>query len=203
MQRIRLTYSKEDNMKFISHSELIRAFEKAIRRADIPVAFSQGFNPHMKIDFGIPLQIGITSGCEIMDITTEKKISPDTAEIALNRTLPPGLKISEATEIGHNRPSIQSHVTAAVYRIILKEGQQPDQKVKDILEQTEIQIIRRTKSGEKKVDIRPMIKSLKLVDNKLEATLQSSSSGTLKANEFLALLEGFDIESIRRIELLT
>ena len=201
MQRIRLTYTKEENLKFISHKELIRAIEKAIRRADLPIAHSQGYNPHMKIDFGIPLQLGVSSNCELIDLYFNNDLSPNEAADKLNKILPPGIKIIKAEKIDSSAPSIQSSVKAARY--LIKFRTDPSNSVKKILNSKDIQIIRKTKSGEKKINIRPLILDIKQNKNNIEATLQSSSTGTLKISEFVTLFEEIEANGIKRVELIT
>lgn len=203
MQRIRLTYSKDNTLKFISHLELIRAIEKAVRRADIPVAFSQGYNPHMKIDFGIPLQMGVLSDCELMDIYMERWMNPEKVVELLNEALPPGIKVSAYKVLGQGDASIQSAVKAARYRIEFNtDNAKAGPIINDILASKEICITRKTKSGEKRVDIRPLILDIKLNDKIIEATLKNSEAGTLKALEFVALFNGLDVGSIKRVGLL-
>jgi len=202
MQRIRVKYSKSDDLKFVSHSELIRAIEKAIRRSDIPVSYSQGFNPHIKADFGIPLQIGVSSCCELLDIYLEKRVGLREAAEMLNKALPPGIEISEMIELMDSAPSIQSAINASVYKIIFNDGKDAEEKVNDILASKEIIILRKTKSGEKRMDIRPLILGMTLNGNELEIKLRSSPDGTLKVSEFISLLEDLEVTSIKRTSLL-
>ena len=96
MQRIKIRYTKGEAVKYISHRDLMRAFQRAARRAEIPVAYSQGFNPHMKISWGNALKVGATSEGEFAEIQLEKWIKPQELMERLNRQLPPGLEILEA-----------------------------------------------------------------------------------------------------------
>jgi radical SAM-linked protein len=96
MQRIKIKYTKGEEVKFISHRDLMRVFQRAIRRAEIPIAYSQGFNPHMKISWGQALKVGKTSGEEYAELNIEGWIKPRELQERLNQTLPPGIEILEA-----------------------------------------------------------------------------------------------------------
>jgi radical SAM-linked protein len=96
MQRIQIKYTKGETVKFISHRDLMRVFQRAIRRADLPAAYSQGFNPHMKISWGQALKVGATSKGEEAIIQIEGWIRPPELKTRLNQHLPPGIEILEA-----------------------------------------------------------------------------------------------------------
>jgi radical SAM-linked protein len=96
VQRIRIKYTKGEEIKFISHRDLMRVFQRAIRRAEIPIAYSQGFNPHMKISWGQALKVGKTSEEEYAELNIDGWIKPRELQERLNRTLPPGIEIRAA-----------------------------------------------------------------------------------------------------------
>lgn len=96
MQRIRIKYRKGEEVRFLSHRDLMRAVQRAIRRADLPVAYSQGFNPHMKISWGNALKVGATSEEEFAELQFDGWSKPDEVKIRLNRQLPKGLAILDA-----------------------------------------------------------------------------------------------------------
>ena len=117
MQRIRITYSKgkatngnylanAEMIKFIGHLDMVRLWERALRRTDLPVAYSAGFNPRQKLSFGPPLPLGIVSECEMIDIFFEKWITPENVKEELNKTLPPGIEIIEAKNIFSEMDSV-------------------------------------------------------------------------------------------------
>jgi radical SAM-linked protein len=99
MQRIKLKYKKGEAVKFISHRDLMRTFQRAIRRAGLPIAYSQGFNPHMKISWGNALKVGATSESEYAEIQIDGWIRPHEAMAKLNAILPQGLEILEANVV--------------------------------------------------------------------------------------------------------
>ena len=96
MQRIRVKYTKGKEVRFISHRDLMRVFQRAIRRADIPIAYSQGFNPHIKISWGQALKVGKASDGEYAELHLEKHINPNELRERLNQQLPKGIEILEA-----------------------------------------------------------------------------------------------------------
>lgn len=96
MQKIRIKFAKGEEMKFISHRDLMRVFQRAIRRAGLPIAYSQGFNPHMKISWGNALKLGKTSDSEFAVLQFDNWIKPQELLQRLNRQLPKGIEILEA-----------------------------------------------------------------------------------------------------------
>ncbi|OGC12036.1 hypothetical protein A3K48_06135 [candidate division WOR-1 bacterium RIFOXYA12_FULL_52_29] len=91
--RVQIKYIKGEEVKFISHRDLIRAFGRAIRRAEIPIAYSQGFNPRMKISWGQALKVGATSSGETAELLLALPLSPSEVMARLNHQLPKGLAV--------------------------------------------------------------------------------------------------------------
>lgn len=96
MQKIQIKYTKGEEVKFISHRDLMRVFQRAIRRAELPMYYSQGFNPHMKISWGQALKVGATSAGELATLQIDGWIKPQEVMDKLNQTLPKGIAILEA-----------------------------------------------------------------------------------------------------------
>ena len=96
MKRIKVKYTKGDEVKFISHRNIMQVFQRAIRRAELPVIYSQGFNPHMRISWGNALKVGHTSREEHAVIQVEGNIKPHEVKEKLNKELPQGIEILEA-----------------------------------------------------------------------------------------------------------
>ncbi len=96
MKKIQIKYTKGDEVKFISHRNIMQVFQRAIRRAELPVIYSQGFNPHMRISWGDALKVGHTSMDEHAIIQVEGNIKPHEVMDKLNQQLPPGIEILEA-----------------------------------------------------------------------------------------------------------
>lgn len=94
--KIRIKYAKGEEVRFISHRDLMRVFERAIRRAGLPIAYSQGFNPHMKFSWGPALKVGQTSEGEFAELRFEAWVKPNELIEKLNQQLPKGIEILEA-----------------------------------------------------------------------------------------------------------
>src|SRR3990172_6617082 len=106
MQRLRLTFSRGEAVKHLSHLALMRLWERALRRADLPLAYSQGFSPHPRLSLAAPLAIGVTSSAELMDIFLERRVSPLFLLKTLKGQLPGGIDLLEVLEVGLGLPSL-------------------------------------------------------------------------------------------------
>lgn len=117
MQRLRLRFGRGEEVKFISHLDVVRFWERAFRRAEVPLAYSQGFRPHPRIAVAAPLAVGVTSEAELMDIWLSQWMPPQSLIMKVKRQLSRGFDIFEAYEIALNAPSLQSCLAAAEYRV--------------------------------------------------------------------------------------
>lgn len=195
MQRIRLTYSKGQEQKYIGHLDMVRLWERALRRTDLPVAYSEGFNPRQQLGFGPPLSLGITSDHELIDIYFVIWVNPEAVKEELNKALPKGIKIFEAKNIFLNLASITAAIKTAEYEAEF-DGDVKS-KIDEILGSKEIFVKRK----EKQVNIRPMIKEILAENGKLTIKVQCDNFGTMKAGEIQNLFEG-KIRNIKRTALL-
>ncbi|MEE8469697.1 MAG: TIGR03936 family radical SAM-associated protein [Dehalococcoidia bacterium] len=123
MQRLRLTFSMGEELKYISHLDLMRLWQRALRRADIPVVYSQGFSPHPRLSLAAPLAIGVSSSGELMDLFLERRVSPHFFIKTISKQLPRGIDISEVAEVGLGLPSLQSQVRSAEYNVAVEVDQ--------------------------------------------------------------------------------
>jgi len=128
MQRLRLRFCRGEEIKFISHLDIIRLWQRALNRAGIPLAYSEGFNPHPRMSLAAPLAIGVTSEAELMDIFCTKWISPHWFTTAISRQLPPGIKVLQVYPIALSQPSLQAQVRYAEYRVEVES----EMELKDI-----------------------------------------------------------------------
>ena len=119
--RLIVRFSKEERVKYISHLDLMRTLQRALRRAEIPVAFSQGFNPHPRLSFASALAVGMTSEGEYMDILLEQDLVPDEFCNRMNKVLPLGIRMLEAIKVSNKIPSLMSIVERADYLIKFPE----------------------------------------------------------------------------------
>ncbi len=117
MQRLRIRSTRGEELKFISHLDLIRMWHRALRRARIPLAYSEGFNPHPRLSLAAPLAVGVTSEAELMDIMLTREVSPHWFTGALNGTLPAGARVIQALAVPLTQPALQAQVSLAEYRV--------------------------------------------------------------------------------------
>jgi len=116
MERLRIRLSRGQEIQFISHLDIMRLWERALRRAQIPLAYSEGFSPHPRISLAAPLPVGVTSEGELMDVFIAKWVSPHWFTTAVGQQLPPGIEILGVYQIALSMPSLQSQVRYAEYR---------------------------------------------------------------------------------------
>lgn len=178
-QLVRIKYCKDEPIKYISHLNLTQVFTRTLRRANIPVVLSSGFNPRFRISFGPPLPLGISSTSEYLDIRLKEEIKTEKLVEKLNRVLPQGLKVLRAKIIPSSTDSLVKIIDKASYIITLKIKeelldsvaknqenelielkQEVDKNNRRFLNLDEITIEKQTKNGIKRVDIRASILNL-------------------------------------------
>ncbi|QNU68794.1 DUF2344 domain-containing protein [Ruminiclostridium herbifermentans] len=162
MANIRTKFKRGDEVKFISHLDLMKVFERAIRRARLPIAYSQGFNPHPNMVFGLPLSVGVTSEAEYGDFEiTDEQMSVNEFLTRLNSQLPKGLEII-AAKARKSKDNIMALIAASRYSVVVGINSPCTEKdiktsLNKYLAQNEIIVKKRTKSGIKDTNIRDMI----------------------------------------------
>ncbi len=158
MSKMRLKFSKLGMGKYISHLDLLRCFTRAIHRAELPVRYSQGFNPHQLITFSLPLALGTTSETEFVDIDFEEGTDPIEVIKGLNMCLPPDIKILEAS-----LPNIKAKdIVSAEYIFDISADSEVDRnKITDFFAQDNISAVKKTKRGEKEINLREFIHEVK------------------------------------------
>lgn len=161
MVKARVKFNKSGSMKFIGHLDVMRYFQKAIRRAGIDVAYSQGFSPHQLISFAAPLGVGVTSDGEYMDIQLNSLTSVEDMKQKLNAAISQEMQVLEVTELPEGSKTAMSMVAAADYLVSLKDGYEPvldfEKRFLDFLSQGSILVTKKTKKGEKQIDLKPFI----------------------------------------------
>ena len=166
MKRLRNKYIKDERVKFISHLDLLRVFQRALRRADIKVAFSQGFNPHPKISFGPALIVGATTEGDYMDIDLEEDISPEEFRKKMNKVLPPGIEIVESYEVELN-DALSTKIKGAEYILqvnVRKSIKDIQNKIEEFMRRDIIEIEKKSKRGKKMINLRPYVLELKVIE---------------------------------------
>jgi radical SAM-linked protein len=169
--KLRIKFAKHGNMRFIGHLDIMRFFQKAIRRSGISICYSQGYSPHQIMSFASPLGVGLTSNGEYMDIEVEKSESSKIMCEHLNEQMAEGMNIISCRLLPENAGNAMSIIAAADYTLRFRNGYKPaDMKhfkaeLEAFIAKDEITILKKTKKSEKEVDIRPMILDMNIDDN--------------------------------------
>ncbi|MDU4848264.1 TIGR03936 family radical SAM-associated protein [Clostridium sp.] len=163
--RYLIKFTKEPNIKFISHLDVLRTIQRNIRRADLPIEYSQGFNPHMATSIAQPLSVGVYSSGEYMDMVLTREMNEEEIIKRLNETAPSGIKYISALAIpyveGQKKvPQAMAMIDAARYIIKIKYTQIDDveTEINKLLEKETWDTIKKSKKGSKEVDIKTFIK---------------------------------------------
>jgi radical SAM-linked protein len=189
--RVRIRWGKDARYKYMSHLDNIRFLERAFRRARIPVAFSQGFNPTMKLSFGPPLPLGFTSESEFVDITLEGNLLPYMVE-AVRQALAEGMHVYEARIVLGKAPSLSSMLNRVVYTLPLEdicEKADLSNKVMGILQANALPVERVGKSKTTTVNVRPAIFDIRIDADLLVMTLGIGEGGYVRPTEVLGVLD--------------
>jgi radical SAM-linked protein len=160
VQRIRLRYAKRGRLRFTSHRDFGRAFERAVRRAGVPVAFSSGFSPHPRISYAGASPTGAASEAEYLEIALREHVDPDDARSRLDAVLPPGLDVLEAAQARGG--TLADRLEASVWRITLPSVglAQASAAVADFVARESVQVQRMTKKGLRTFDCREAVVSM-------------------------------------------
>ncbi len=161
MYNLRAVFARGKEVKFISHLDMMRVFERALRRSHIPVSYSCGFNPRPKLVFGLPLAVGVTSEGEYVDIVLDEEMKNDVFMEKMNGSLPAGLKILKVSPV-EGKGNIMSSIQGALYDLIVsiqfgKTEEYIKQSIKKLISQDEITVEKRTRKKVGIIDIKPMI----------------------------------------------
>ena len=170
--KIRIKFAKSGNMKFIGHLDTMRYFQKAMRRADIDIAYSTGFSPHQIMSFAAPLGVGITSDGEYLDIEVHSTGSTADAFAALNAAMVEGFRVLDYRELPDNAKTAMSIVSCADYTLTYREGYETELTVEQLQEGVhafyevpeKIEVVKQTKKSEKIIDLKQLVYDFKVVE---------------------------------------
>ena len=126
MQRLRLRFCRGEEIKFISHLDIMRLWQRVLNRAGIALAYSEGFNPRPRISLAAPLAIGVTSEAELMDIYCTRWASPHWFTAAVSQQIPTGIRVLQVYPIALTQPSLQAQVRYAEYRVEIETEKEPN-----------------------------------------------------------------------------
>ncbi len=187
-------FEKSERLRHIGHLDIQRAMQRALRRAGLPVSYSKGFNPHILVTFASALSTGAWGKRELMDVTLERDVTPEAFLDAMNGALPPEMPLVEARPLDDRHPALMAMVRAADYTIRLMDAERAARCVAAIptfLMEKEIITPRKTKSGVKDCDIRPLILRLEGEGDCLRAVLTLTESTSCKPDMLVTALSAF------------
>ncbi len=184
--KIRIKFLKQGSMKFVGHLDMMRYFQKAMRRAQVDIRYSEGFSPHQIMSFAAPLGVGITSNGEYLDIEV---LSTDSSKIMvdrLNQAMVEEIRVLSYRRLEDSGKSAMSLVCAADYTLKFREGYIPDdldgffRSLRDFYGQDPIMIVKQTKRGHKEMDLKPLICQLERRGDKIFTRVSTGSTDNIK-----------------------
>lgn len=213
MREVRLRFAKINELKYIGHLDINRAMARAFTRADIPLWYTEGFNPHAYMNFSLPLSLGVESLCESVDIRLIEDISNQEIKDRMNAVLPASLKILEVYDDFRNSSEIV--YSDYVFKMQFNDNEAAIEKIKHALESEQILALKKGKQGKRKVfketDIKPFIDKynisirddLIILNIRLLAGQDKNLNPSLLFDTLIRLIEmDFEWKSIARISLL-
>lgn len=188
--RYRVRFSKLGKIRFTSHRDVARMWERALRRATLPVAYTEGFSPHPKLSFGLALSTGHESLGEYLDIDLAERVDVESIPARLDPCLPIGLDVQAAAEIESGTPSLQQVVTSCTWRIEVV-GLGPAElaeRVEACKRADSLVVTRERKGHEVTDDLRPAILSLEMTDGVAVIAELATQPRGLRPSELVAVL---------------
>ncbi|HOZ37285.1 MAG TPA: TIGR03936 family radical SAM-associated protein [Anaerolineaceae bacterium] len=189
--RVRMTYAKLGNLRFIGHLDLQRLFERALRRTNLPLRYTQGFSPHMRINLASALPLGFIGEAEQMDFWLDDEVSLDEISNRLNKALPAELILKNLQVIDNQLPSLQASLLTSEFEIVLPPDLEPgnlQDQMNALLEQDSLPVQRRKKT----VDLKNLILTWQLDCQPAKTLMVTSMKATPLENgrpdELLVLL---------------
>ena len=199
MQRLRIRFSRGEEIKYISHLDLLRLWQRALNRAEIPLAYSEGFSPHPRMSLAAPLALGVTGEAELLDIFLAKWVSPHVFTTAVGRQLPRGIEIKQVFNIALTMPSLQSQMRFAEYTVGLETEKGRDEiesAINALLEKESLPWQHQRDTGTRHYDLRELVEDLWLADWRsgylnIAMRLRCDSNGSGRPEQVVAAL-GFE-----------
>ena len=192
MNRYRITFTRDQSVRFVGHLDLVKTWERILQRADLPVAYSQGFHPLPRITFASALPVGCTSEAELMDVVLTEPLDPSIMIQRLMPVLPAGIGIASIVEVPLNAPALQAELRWAEYLVTLETDEpqaQIEAKVQSLVAAVTLPRERRGKN----YDLRPLVLGLAIesVPPSVQLVMRlraDATAGTGRPDEVLAVL---------------
>jgi radical SAM-linked protein len=210
LHRVRVHYAKREPLRYISHLDLTRTWERIFRRAGLPVAYSQGFNPRPRFQIAAALPVGVTGRGELLDVWLKETLVPEEIVTRLLPSLPAGLEVLAVHEVALRAPSMQSQMRAADYRAVVRSPEPVEAveaRIQALLEAPAVLRQRHHKGRWQSYDLRPLIQEVRVQGapgtHVLTLRLQTSPEGAGRPEAVLeALGLGLALHTITRVNLL-
>ena len=191
--RVRITFTKQNALRYIGHLDLHSLWERAMRRADLPLAYSQGFHPQPKISLAAALPLGFSSRGEVLDVRLKEDVAVEHITKQLTESLPPDIKILDVQEVAENLPALQTQVLSAAYDVHLTEPVETSELMRRVESMMMSESIIRERRG-KSYDLRPLIEMISVITDSngkawLKMTLAAREGATGRPEEVLSVLE--------------
>lgn len=194
--RIRITFAKQGPLRYTGHLDLHKLWERAARRAELPLAYSQGFHPQPKMNIAAALPLGFSSRCEVLDMRMLQDVSLDGLQEKLQQTLPTGIRVLSVESVDEKAPTLQTQVSSAEYEVTLRDPLDEADLQARIDSAMESGSIPRERRG-KPYDLRPLIETLELgADGTIFMRLAAREGATGRPEEVLDTL-GIAFEETR------
>ena len=196
--RMLAVFEKSERIRHIGHLDIQRSVQRGLRRSGLPVAYSNGFNPHILVTFASALSTGACGKREIMDVTMAEEVSPGEFLERMNRAMPPEMQLSEARAVDQKHPALMASLWAAKYDLLIRDPYQAEKLITAIplmMESETIPAMRKTKTALKECDIKPLIYDLKGENQHILTTLVLTEREACKPGmltEALAREAGFE-----------
>lgn len=199
--KVRIRFTKNGAIRFLGHLDIMRYFQKTIRRAHIDVAYTTGYSPHQIMSFAAPLGVGLTSDGEYMDIECDSVTTSEDMMEKLNRSSVEGIRILSVKELPKEAENAMASVAAAAYQITFRKDREPQFDYRNgldaFLEQSSILFTKETKKGTAKVDLKPGIYEMRTCNEGIYLLVDASSSGNIKPLHVIEALAQFYGETLK------
>jgi radical SAM-linked protein len=187
--RIRITFAKQGALRYTGHLDLHKLWERTARRAELPLAYSQGFHPQPKMNIAAALPLGFSSRCEVMDMRLQNDIALEGLCEKLQNTLPSGIRVLHIERVDEREPALQTQVASAEYEVALKEPLDRSELERRIESLIVAESLPRERRG-KSYDLRPLIEELKIMESGSSLPVQEQAPGHHKIFMRLTAQEG-------------
>jgi radical SAM-linked protein len=201
VQRLQVRFTRGEQVKYLSHLDLMRLWHRALRRANLPVHCSRGFNPHLHMSMAVPLAVGVCGWEELMDVFMIQRVHPTGFQDQVNQCLPSAVRVTEVLEVPAGWPSLTSRVRFADYRVTVHTDFGPEElakRIRNLLDSTALPRERKRNTEIRRYDLRPLVEGLSLTSYStndlvtLDMRLRTDQSGSGRPEEVVLAL-GLDL----------